>query len=239
MRWQPAVVALALAACAAPPPGPAAPVSPAEISLAPYRAALGTNAVYRVDPLQSRADVVVRRAGSLQRLGHDHVITFRSITGLVLIDERGGGGSRADLSVDLRNLAVDETAARAVFGLDTNPSESDIEGTAKNLHEKVLDTANWPLARISIVAAEAGSNPLHGEVTLQLKDSSFALPVDALLNHDGAELYARCVFDLNQSDLGLEPFSLLGGALSVSDRVEISFRIRAHRTDRIEEPAPR
>lgn len=230
MRKTCLLAALALAACAAPVPRTESP-PPAELPLAAYRAALGSQAVYRVGSENSRADIIVRRAGKLQRFGHDHVITARNIDGFVLVSETGG--SRADLRVDLRELEVDEAAAREVYGLDTQPSESDIAGTATNMTEKVLETGAWPYADIAINVRDIEGESAHCDVTLTLKGSSDTFQADVLLDYDGDHLSAQGVFALRQTDYGIEPFSLLGGALSVGDRLVVHFRIGADRVDEI------
>lgn len=232
MKWLPSLAGLMLAACAAQPNAPQ-PAGPADLVLAPYRAALGKWPVYQVDAGRSRADVVVRRAGSLRTFGHDHVLTVRSIEGYVMLGDPAAAGSRADLVVGLTDIVIDDAAARSVYRLDTEPSEADIAGTGRNLHDEVLETATWPRARIGITITEPGSNPARCEVTLEVKDTYYTMPVDVWLDYDDSELRARGLFDLRQSDIGIEPFSLLGGALSVSDRIEISFLIGARRTDSI------
>lgn len=226
------LAALVLASCAAP-VRQEAPPAPVELPLDAYREALGTAAVFEVEPERSRIDIVVRRGGPLQRMGHDHVITARAVRGYAMLAEPGKGDSRADLLIDLQPLAVDEADARAVYGLETEPSESDIAGTARNLQEKVLESARWPQARVAIVRLEQNANLARCEVTIQIRGKSHTLPVDVLLYSDDAGLRARGVFDLLQSDLGIKPFSLLGGALSVRDRLEISFRVEASRVRRI------
>jgi hypothetical protein len=71
-------------------------------------------------------------------------------------------------------------------------------------------------------------------VTLQVKDRQHTFPVDVQLEYDDSDFQASGQFDLLQTDLGIEPFSVLGGMLSVRDQLEISFRIRATRVERIE-----
>ena len=56
------------------------------------------------------------------------------------------GEGRADLYVPLDALVVDEPALRSEIGLDTQPSAADIEGTRRNMLEKVLETDRYPYA---------------------------------------------------------------------------------------------
>lgn len=225
------LIALLLSACAAAPE-----VTPPETTdasrtgafpLAPYREAAESGHVYRIVPERSRVDIFVQRGGALKRLGHNHIVTAHAIEGYVLAGGAEGSESRADLVVDLTALAVDEAAARSVYGLETELSEDDIRGTAENLQRKVLETDRWPVARISIDAVQRHGDRAQCQATLEVRGSRFTLPVDVLLDISSATLRARGLFALRQTDLGIQPFSVLGGTLSVRDRLEFSFRIEA------------
>src|ERR1700682_3891510 len=55
---------------------------PVDAADAYYREAIARgSAVYRVDPARSLAVIEVRRGGALARLGHDHVVSSRDISG--------------------------------------------------------------------------------------------------------------------------------------------------------------
>jgi polyisoprenoid-binding protein YceI len=227
-----AALAVLLASCAAAPEQPAPGVTEG-LPLQIYRDALGSAPVYRVDAEASRIDVIVRRDGQLRRFGHDHVVTARGIDGYLMQANAAGAGSRADLRVDLTRVAVDESPARTVYGLETEPTADDIAGTAENLHDKVLETRSWPEARIAVSVLEQAADSAQCEVQLNLKGVERTFPVEVLIDSDGDILRARGMFDIRQSDFGIEPFSLLGGALAVRDRLEIAFWIGARRVDHI------
>jgi hypothetical protein len=239
MKHALAILALALAACdtgpepPAPPKPTAAPDSSAS-PIAPDREAGDQTAVYRVNPEESRADIIVRRGGQFEKMGHDHVITAHGIDGHVLLAQEGATGSRADLVVELGELTVDEAAARKEYQLATEPSDRDIARTGDNMHEKVLETERWPEARVAIGIIDQTETSARCEVTLQVKDRQHTFPIEVSLDYDDSDFRASGQFDLLQSDLGIEPFGVLGGMLSVRDRLEISFRIRATRVERIE-----
>ena len=202
---------------------------PQEIPAQTYLEAVGTSDVYQVVPERSRAEFLVRRAGSLQRLGHDHVIEATQIEGYALLDAERIGNSRADLAIDLNALAVDPPELRTVYQLETHPSETDIQGTAKNLSEHVLETATWPRALVRVTQLESLEGETRCTVSLTLKGETRTFPATVIVHHDDDVLQVRGSFDLNQSDFGIQPFSILGGALSVQDRVEISYRLEAAR----------
>src|SRR6266704_1974662 len=219
------LLALMLAGCAPllrePAPAPAVP--PADFPEDYYREALGRGKpVFRVDPRESLIVIEVRRSGSLARLGHDHVVASHEVGGYVAPDE-----GRADLYVALARLAVDEAALRAEAGFDTQPSESDIEGTRANMLEKVLEAEKFPFALIGV----SGANTMRGDVTLNvaitLHGSTRTLQVPAEIEADAEKMSVSGRFSFDQTDFGITPYSLLGGAIAVQNRVDLRFRIIA------------
>jgi hypothetical protein len=213
------LVLVLLAACApqvretAPPPA-----MPPDFPRAFYEeeAARG-RAVLRVDPAASLVVLTVRRGGSLARLGHDHVVASHTMQGYV-----APGAARADLYIALDDLTVDEPALRAEAGLDTQPSASDIEGTRANMRDKVLETGRYPFA---LVRATSTGDKLKVEITLHGTTRSFEVPAKVEKQRDG--LAVQGALAIKQSDFGITPFSILGGAVAVQDRIELRFRVLA------------
>jgi hypothetical protein len=225
LRVAAALLSTLLAACApllrGPVSAPAAP--PEDFPEAYYReAAAQGKPVFRVDSRESLVVIEVRRSGSLARLGHDHVVASHEVGGYVAPDE-----GRADLYVALARLVVDEAAQRAAAGLDTQPSESDIEGTRANMLEKVLEAEKFPFALIAV----SGANTMWGDVTLNvaitLRGRTRTLQVPARIDADAGGMSVTGSFSFDQTDFGITPYSLLGGAIAVKNGVELRFRIRA------------
>jgi YceI-like domain len=221
-----AVVAL-LAACA--------PTSTAPPSLLPgalpdfpdayYRQLQARGSpVFRVDAERSQVVIEVRRGGSLAQLGHDHVVASHEVNGNVAPDE-----GRADFHVRLDDLAVDEPGLRAEAGFTTQPDAEDIAGTRRNMH-RVLETERYPyvLLRVTGAAAEGMSEPVRLDVTLH----GVTRPVDAIASWAVTrdEFSVSGTFAIDQSAFGITPLSILGGAITVQDRLRISFRIVARPT---------
>lgn len=218
-----ALVALLLSACAPqvreaqPPEAP--PRAPPGFPLAFYeQAAAQGKPVLRIDPASSIVVLTVRRGGSLARFGHDHVVASHDLQGYAAPE-----AGLADLYVALDNLKVDEPALRAEAGLDTQPSEPDIEGTRTNMRDKVLETSRYPFALIHATRADAGH--LKVEITLHGTKRSFDVP--AKIEKQDDALAVEGAFAIKQSDFGITPFSILGGAVQVQDVVEVRFRISA------------
>jgi hypothetical protein len=220
------VLALCLAACAPPPvvAPEALPAAPSGFPDADYRqlAAQG-RPVFRVEPALSLVTLEVHRAGSLARIGHDHVIAARDWHGYVAPDD-----SRADLYLRLDELTVDEPELRAQAQLDTHPTPEDIAGTRRNMLNG-FEAARYPFAQVRIrgAATEGGEAPLEVAVSLHGTTHSFEVPVRA--SRSGDEFAATGALTLRQTDFGIAPLSVLGGALQVQDVVDVRFSIRARR----------
>ncbi len=199
----------------------ATPAAPEDFPLAWYQqAAAQGRPVFRVLPGDSTVTIVVRRAGALARLGHDHVVSSSQVQGYA--DPQA---SRADLHVLLDTLVVDDPALRAEAGLDTQPSASDIAGTRSNMLAS-LEAERFPhvVMRVNSMVQQQLSVDvtLHG---VTRKD----LQVSAAIEFSGGVLTASGQLAINQSDFGITPFSILGGAIRVEDRLELRFRISARR----------
>ena len=208
-----------------PPPAPAAA---AEIAGSQIPAGA---TVYTIDPDRSAVTLRVYRAGRLAKLGHNHVITSANETG-----HAWTSGTPATSGFDVRlavaDLVVDDPAARATAGPDFpgELSESAREGTRTNmLRAEVLDGERYPeiVVRASSLGGTWDQPTVAASVTLKGETRTIDLPL-AIVRTDGS-IVARGAFGILQSDFGITPFSIGGGAIAVADAVEISFEIRAAR----------
>jgi len=185
------------------------------------RAAAQGEAVYRIDAANSLVVLTVRRGGSLARFGHDHVIASRSVQGYVAPAQ-----GRADLYLPLAELTVDEPELRTEAGLDTQPSASDIEGTRANMLDKVLRVTEFPHALVQVRDVDAKA-PSSGTVSITLLGTTRTSTIPLSLTMTRDSIRATGTMELKQSDFGIVPFSLFGGALQVKDEFELRFDVRA------------
>jgi hypothetical protein len=200
---------------------------PAEFPGAYYRGLLAQGRpVFRVDPSRSLVVIEVRRGGSLAQFGHDHVVASHDVVGNVAPDE-----GRADLWMPLDALVVDEPALRAEAGFDTQPSPDDIAGTRSNMVERVLETDRYPFALVSLneVGVNGGAKRLR--VTITLHGITRSVETEAQLDKSADEVSAAGTIAIDQSQFGITPFSVFGGAIAVQDRLNVTFRIRARRME--------
>lgn len=209
-----------LAACGA--PLPQAPLAPApDLHEQWYRQAeQAGQKVLRIDAARSLIAITVRRGGVLGRLGHDHVIASGDLVGFVAPDE-----GRADFYFRLDQLRVDEPQLRRAAGLTTEPSKEAIEGTRNNMLGTVLDAPRFPLVRLHARRAGRGGQMLR--LTITLHGVTRSVDVPTRIEASDGEIVASGTLQLLQTDFGITPMSVMGGALSVLDRIDLRFRIVA------------
>ena len=222
-------VALVLCACAVQPPQPsqlpqsreeAPPGFPDDYYQRSVQRGLP---VFDIDPAASLIVIEVRRGGSLARLGHDHAIASHNVRGYVAPNQ-----ARADLFVRLDQLVVDEPELRAQAGFDTQPTAAAIAGTRKNMLAQ-LRADDHPYAVIAIDGLDTAGDDhwLHASIGLNGVIRTVRIPVQ--IEQDAGELRVSGRVALEQSQFGIEPLAVLGGALAVEDRVDVRFAIRAQR----------
>lgn len=214
-----------VAGCAstiAPPPAP----TPAAPAFSWYQQHARTQQVLRIDAARSLITVTVRRGGAFARMGHDHVVASRSIEGFVAPD-----AGRADFRFRLDQMIVDETGLRTRAGLTTQPDPDAIAGTRTNMLTRVLEAERYPLVELH---AERPASPdgkdAKGDtlrLTVTLHGVARTVEVPTTIERSAAGLTASGSFILNQSDFGITPMSVMGGALTVLDPMELAFRIVA------------
>ncbi|MBY6205093.1 YceI family protein [Halomonas denitrificans] len=215
---------LVLAACASPGSKPADPDRRPDWP--PAFAADHPQRIFEIDPDASSLRVLVAPAGSLARLGHRHVIGGPVLSGRILLGDTVED-SRVDLAVDVANLVVDRPAWRADEGLEALDDDT-IEATRGNLlGPEVLAAEDHP--RIEVRSVSAVGPDWQADVTARVRIRGVVseLVVPAAIRRKGNRLEAVGAFDVDQTALGLQPFSAAGGALRVADSMRVRFRIVA------------
>jgi polyisoprenoid-binding protein YceI len=222
---------LGLTACPRPVQSPAPPTSvpspppPPEPPAPPEPAA----ATYQIDPQASVLHIHVFRGGTFARLGHNHVMSSKSLTGRVWMQPRLAA-SGFELSLPVADLVVDDPEARRAAGSDFPPEipEGDREATRKNmLREEVLDAERYPT--VTVRSADiAGSLPavtITARVTIKDATRDVTVPTTVIVNGD--RLSASGEFTIRQTDFGIKPFSVALGALQVQDELRVRFDLVA------------
>lgn len=183
---------------------------------------------YIVDPQASEIRLLVYRDGPMARVGHNHVMVGQVRGELGVSDTAAASGFSIEIPVEA--LDVDAPAVRAEEGEKFAATVSDQarKGTHDNmLGPDVLDAAHYPLIRIESIALRGPRwNPdVSARITVRGKTSDLNFPAAVFEQVDTLTVIAA--FRVHQSDLGIKPYSILGGAVTVRDAIDIRVRLVA------------
>ena len=190
---------------------------------------------YVVDPAQSDFHWLVYKAGAFSRFGHNHTIAVGDLSGNVLVNRDDLAKSQFDLQFGVGQLVVDDPALRSTLGEDFSsvPKPDDIAGTRKNmLSERVLDGEKYPQIRITGIGPTTGGGRQELAVKVEMLGRVIDLKVPTTVTIEGDQLRATGEFELNHSDLGMQPFSVMAGALQVGEKLSFTYDVRAQRATR-------
>lgn len=176
--------------------------------------------ILHVDPAQSLVVIEVHRAGPAGWLGHDHVVACHDLSGYVSMAE-----GQSDLLVPLDQLVVDEPELRTEAGFDTQPSQEDIRATQRNMLKETLDSKRFPYAYIHIDRLDA-NNPVL-KVSISLHGMTRSYEVQAKIDNVLNGIVVEGGMTIKQTDFGIIPLSVFGGAIQVRDKLDLHFRILA------------
>jgi hypothetical protein len=189
--------------------------------------------VYAVDPTGSDIHWRVYKAGTFSRFGHNHVVSVGELSGQVTRDPASGGGM-FELTIPVAGLVIDDPALRSRYGeeFSSKPSEDDIAGTRENmLGDRVLDAERHPMLRIEGRADSGASEKTTLAITVELLGRPVPVTVPCSIVVEDDVLTVSGEFRLTHSDLGMEPFNVMLGALAVAPELDFSFDVRATRVD--------
>jgi polyisoprenoid-binding protein YceI len=188
---------------------------------------------YRIDESRSSVYWQVYKAGAFARFGHNHVIAAANYDGTVTL-AADPADSSFELTIPVADLVVDDPQLRAQKGEDFSsvPSEDDIQGTRKNmLSERVLDGDMFPELEISGSNLSAVGEDASIDVTIGILGRHVDVTLPVSVEIDGRTLVASGNFSLTHEDLGMQPFSVMAGALQVGKQIDFFYRIEARKSD--------
>lgn len=227
------LLCLGLVACPRPvrPPAPAPGVPPQPTPTQPAPPTEAGATIYQIDPQASALHVFVYRGGTFARLGHNHVMTSKSVTGRVwMLPQFTASGF--EMSFPVADLIVDDPDARRAAGADF-PLEipaNDKEGTRKNmLRKEVLDAETYATVMVKSATVEGSLQAPQITARITIKNATKEVVVPTSIAINGEQLTASGEFDILQTDFGMKPFSVALGALEVQDRLHIRFNLVAAR----------
>jgi len=224
------LLALALAtagACSYPPPAvQKVPPANAGTELWPgfdYESAARTGkSVFRLSPEESRIVVLVRPDGPFAKFGHDHAISATDARGYLLLGDEPKE-SHGAIRFSAKALRIDDAQTRSDFGLGTPPGEEAIEGTRDNLLRHVLRPDEWPYIEVEMDDFRIEDSGMSARVEFRVNGAAHRSREFFRINRSKGLVTVAGAFPVLQTDLGLAPFTALGGGLRVADRLEIHF----------------
>lgn len=229
-------IAAWLSACSTPrsttPPtgGNAAPQPPATATQA--APAIHEQVLYTIDAAKTQLHLLVYKGGSLARLGHNHVISSRSVRGTVWLGD-SVAKSGFDIQVPVNELIVDDDATRQAEGEDfpLNIQQAAKDGTKANmLRDNQLDGEHFPLITLQSSSMEGNWKTATVQAYMRIKDHTRTVSVPVQLERKGGSLIVKGEFQIKQTDFGISPMSVAMGALQVQNAVTIKFQIVANRS---------
>lgn len=191
---------------------------------------------FEVISARSRLTVLVYRAGALAALGHNHVVSCRCLSGAVYLP-RDPLHTSFDLRIAVNGLTVDDPILRAAeHSRDFPPdgASSARQGTRDHmLGADLLNAVRYP----DITLRSAGLRPSPdgkvgdavAEVLVGVAGQSRSVAVRIHYDLRADEMVITGEFPLKQTDLGLTPYSLAGGALKVRDGMTVRLSLIARR----------
>lgn len=186
--------------------------------------------VFTLSPKSSAIRIYVFRAGASARFGHNHVLSAPDFTGFVYLPDGGPSGVRFDLEFRLDQLEIDNPVYRSNLGqaFSTPVPQDAAQGTRENmLGDNNLQAARFPWVRIHSLQVAGEAPKFAARVQVEMHGQKREMDVPLTVEGLPQSISVSGSLVLRQSDFGVRPYSILGGALAVQDEVVIDFKLAA------------
>jgi polyisoprenoid-binding protein YceI len=177
---------------------------------------------YQVDTNASRIYVKVMRTN---RLGHNHGVEGKLSSGSLKF------GGKGNFTFDMTSFTADTAAARKYVGLDASFNANDARKVNANMRgAEVLDVARHPQATLEITEAgpadkQAAGAPgryvIGGQFTLHGVKRKVRFLTELAGTQQAGAMRLRGWFTIQQTQFGITPFSVAGGAIGIEDELTI------------------
>jgi polyisoprenoid-binding protein YceI len=161
-----------------------------------------------LDPAASKITIHVEKAGLFSAFAHNHIVSAPLASGNLDADKRA-------IQLKFRTQDI------KILDPDAGESErSKIQSTMQS--PQVLDPARFPeiaFASTSVERTTANHYVVHGELSLHGTTRPIEMPVSFSSGHYTGKV------TLKQTDFGITPVKIAGGAVRVKDLVQIEFDI--------------
>jgi len=225
-------VAAALCACSAPSRLSQAGTAPGgdHVDLQSLYAGMGQagGRVFGLEPGDSAVRIYAFRAGPAAKLGHNHVLSAPQFAGFFYLAPGGAADGRFDLEFRLDQLEIDNPTERSKVGgafssaLDPN----DIASTREHLlGADGLQAERFPFVLIHSLQISGDGPQLAVKVQVEMHGQAQEMWIPLEVDGLPERLSVRGSFVLHQTDFGVQPYSVVGGLLSVLDEVVVDFKL--------------
>lgn len=171
---------------------------------------------HSIGPENGRLTISTYKAGMGAKIGHDLVLEARRWSGTVEVNAENPSASGVQVTIDARSFEV----VQATGGVKAL-SDKDSADIAKNIDDKVLQTAKHP--EITFRSTQVSPTSIQGDLTLLGKTQPVTL---ALTVQEGAgDTTLTGSATVTQTKFGIKPFSAMMGALKVKDDVDMQVEI--------------
>ena len=165
--------------------------------------------------------------GPLSHLGHHHVISHHNIIGIVDVAS-DLFKSNILLELAVADFKVDDPILRKLEGgdFDGEVPQKDIDGTRVNmLGEDLLNVNQFPTIKVYSVSMSGNLPDINIMASVNIKGADYIaeFPVNIELGENS--FVASGQIEITHSELGLSPFTALGGLLSVRDVLIFKYEI--------------
>ena len=180
-------------------------------------------ASYSIDSAKSSMEIHVYKEGTFKMFGHDHLIAAKEVSGEARFDPQKVEASSVRLKIPTKSITVVDPG-------EAEKDRKDVQTTMAG--EKVLDVAKFPeitfvSSGVSAVKknADGWELTLSGKLSLHGHEKVATLPLQ--VHAADNELQAQGELSILQTDYGITPVKVGGGAVKVRDKLRITFMIVA------------
>jgi polyisoprenoid-binding protein YceI len=184
---------------------------------------------YKVDPATSEFRFFLRADGPLASVGHTHVISAHQLAGTVWLQSPPEQSTCA-IELPVASLVVDDPHERAAAGGEfAEPLDDSARAGTRDhmLGERQFDAQHYPTLLLQCRQLRVTGDGASVGLAVTVRGHESVLQVPVKWRREGDALEIEGEFDFRQSDVGIEPYSLMFGALRVADLVHARFTLRA------------
>jgi polyisoprenoid-binding protein YceI len=180
---------------------------------------------YSLDASKSKLQIHVYKEGVFKALAHNHLVIAEKLSGQVRFDSKKIEDSSLSLKVRAGSMMVSPEG-------ESEKDRPDIQATMDS--DKVLDIARYPEIEFSStgvsevkLTGDGYALVLAGKLRLHGVEKTVRLPIVLHVKDDRLE--AQGEMTLLQTDYGIKPIKVGGGAVTVKNELKISYDVVAIR----------